>query len=71
MSFRPNLAETYVQRDGHLTLEGLKLLQDMNSRITDLETKLAAIAAVAAPTGGATTDAEARAAINSIITAAG
>lgn len=39
-------------------------------RITALETQMTAIAAVADPTGGATTDAEARTAINAIIAAA-
>jgi len=63
MSFKPNLAEQFVGPDGRLTIEGLKVLQGLFDRLD-------AIAAVSAPTGGATIDAEARAAISSILTAA-
>lgn len=62
-----NLQERYVDQSGRLTLAGLKLFQGL----ARTEAKLAAIAAVAAPVGGATDDAEARTAINAIITAAG
>lgn len=64
MSFRPNLAEQFVTRDGRLTIEGLKVLQGIFD-------KLDAIAAVSDPSGGGTQDAEARAAIAAIIDAAG
>ena len=60
---------TYVQSNGTLTLDGLKLFRAMEARFDALEGKLQAIAEVAAPTGGATTDAEARAAILAIIAA--
>lgn len=43
----------------------------LKARATAAEAKLAAIAAVAAPTGGATTDTQARTAINAIIAGAG
>lgn len=66
---RANLSETYTQ-GGKPTLAFMRLLQEYERRLADLETKLAAIAAVAAPTGGATTDAEARTAINAIISGA-
>lgn len=64
MSFRPNLAEQFVTRDGRLTIEGLKVLQGLFDRLD-------AIAAVSDATGGGTQDAEARAAIAAIIDAAG
>lgn len=84
MSFRPNLAEQYTRPNGQLTIEGMKLLQDLFDRVTVLEAsasvletelnaaeaKLAAIAAVTAPAGGATIDAESRTAINAIIAGA-
>lgn len=63
MSFRPNLQEQFVKADGHLTLEGFKVLQALVDRLD-------AIAATAEPTGGATVDAEARTAINNIISSA-
>ncbi len=66
----PNIQEVYVA-DGRLTLEGYKLLADMNDRLEAAEAKLAAIAALSDPTGGATIDAEARTAINAILDAAG
>ena len=65
-----NLAQQYVGPDGRLTLEGVQLFDSLARRILTLEGKLAAIAEVTGPTGGATTDAEARAAINAIIAAA-
>lgn len=67
---RPHNLTVYVDKAGRLTREGLLLLQDQAARIEALETRLAAIAAVAAPTGGTTTDTEARAAISSIIAGA-
>ena len=84
MSFRPNLAEQYTRPNGQLTIEGMKLLQDLFDRVTVLEAsasvlttdldaaeaKLTAIAGVTAPAGGATIDAESRTAINAIIAGA-
>ena len=70
MSFKPNLSEQYLRGDGRLTVDGQKLLQSMFDRIGVLEGQIAAIAAVTGPTGGATVDAEARTAINSIISGA-
>ena len=63
MSFRPNLTERFVSPDGRLTIEGLRVLQGVFDRLD-------AIAAVNGPTGGATVDAEARAAIDAIIAGA-
>ena len=37
MSFRPNLAEQYTRGNGQLTIEGLKLLQDLFDRVGTLE----------------------------------
>lgn len=37
MSFRPNLAEQYTRGNGQLTIEGLKLLQDLFDRVVTLE----------------------------------
>lgn len=63
MSFKPNLQERYVGPDGRLTIEGMKMLQSITDRLD-------AIAAVTNPTGGATVDAEARTAIDNIISGA-
>lgn len=65
----PNHLAVYVSRDGRLTQDGLMLLQAQGRAIADLQGQLAAIAAVVAPSGGATVDAEARAAIAGIIAA--
>ena len=54
----------YFDREGKPTVEGLKYFKN-------LDAKLAAIAAVTAPSGGGTVDTEARTAISDIITAAG
>jgi hypothetical protein len=64
----PNIQERIInQATGQLTLEGFKMLADMNSRLIDVENKLAAAAAILAPTGGATVDDESRTAIAAII----
>lgn len=62
---------TYTQANGTLTLEGLKLFRALEDRLDALEATLQAIGTIAAPSGGATDDAEARAAIVAIIAAAG
>ena len=60
-----NIHERVIDpQTGKLTLEGYKML-------VSLENRLDAIAAVAAPSGGATVDAEARAAVAAMIAAAG
>lgn len=68
MSINAQIA--YFQRDGRPTLEGLKAFDALFSRVAVAEGKLAAIADLADPTGGATVDAEARAAIAEILDAA-
>jgi len=60
----------YVNDDGSLSLQGLELFREMQRRIEAQDAKLAEIAAVVAPVGGATVDAEARAAIAAIIAGA-
>lgn len=60
----------YLNADGTLNVHGLQLFNDLEARLADAEAKLTAIAAVTAPAGGATVDAEARAAIASIIAGA-
>ena len=60
-----NIHERVIDpQTGKLTLEGYKML-------VSLENRLDAIAAVAAPSGGATVDAEARAAVAAMVAAAG
>ncbi len=60
-----NIHERVIDpQTGKLTLEGYKML-------VALENRLDAIAAVAAPSGGATVDVEARAAVAAMIAAAG
>lgn len=68
----------YFRPDGRPTIEGLryfqaqaKLIEAQAARIEALEGKLAAIAEITPPTGGATVDAAARAGIGEIIDAAG
>ena len=55
-----------VGPDGRPTVEFLRDRERLVRRLADLEARLAALNAVAAPVGGATVDAEARAAINAI-----
>ena len=60
-----NIHERVIDpQTGKLTLEGYKML-------VALENRLDAIAAIAAPSGGSTVDAEARAAVAAMIAAAG
>lgn len=61
----------YTKSDGRLTIDGLRLFRDMERRLRDAESKLEAIAAITAPSGGVTIDAQARTAINDILSAAG
>lgn len=56
--------------NGDATEELVEVLQRIVARIEEQNAILAAISAVTAPSGGATQDAEARAAINAIIAAA-
>ena len=65
-----NLTTRFVQPDGRLTLTAIQQLSELERRLNVQEMKMAAIAAVADPTGGVTEDAEARAAIIAIIAAA-
>ncbi len=67
----PNIQQRYFDEGGRPTIAGMELLEDMVRRLDDAESKIAAIAAVADPSGGTTVDSEARAAIVSIIGAAG
>lgn len=60
----------YIAQDGTLTLQGMQLFGEMVRALDEQSAKLAAIAEVVAPTGGATTDAEARTAIAAIIAGA-
>lgn len=61
----------YVAADGRLTMAGMQLFSAQARQIAALEAKLAALGGVTTPAGGGTQDAEARAAINAIINAAG
>lgn len=58
---------SYFNADGTPNTRGLEYFNGLERRVVDAEAKLAAIAAVAAPTGGSTTDTQARTAINAII----
>ena len=63
----------YVTPQGTLTKAGWDALQGLDGalvRLAAAEAKLAAIGAVAAPAGGATVDAESRAAVAAVIGAA-
>ena len=60
----------YVDASGAFTLDGLRLINSMDTRMLDMERKFTAIAAIVAPVGGATVDAEARAAVAAIIAGA-
>lgn len=67
---RPNLHDRTTNPNGTRTLDDLKIMTALYDKVVELEGKLDAIAAITAPAGGATIDAEARTAINSIISAA-
>jgi hypothetical protein len=57
-----NAGAIYVAANGRLTMEGLLYFQGLERRIAELEARLTGPEV----TGGATVDAEARAAINAI-----
>jgi len=61
---------SYFNPDGTPTDEGLKFFRALDQRLVTVEAQMAAIAAVAGPTGGATVDSEARTAVDAIISAA-
>lgn len=68
---RLNKVTRYFEPDGTPTEDGIRFFYSMERRLSSAEGKLAAIAAVADPSGGATQDAEARTAIIAIIDGAG
>jgi len=65
-----NAAVVMVGANGQPTAALLLLLRDYERRLAASEAQMAAIAAVTAPSGGATVDAEARTAIAAIIAGA-
>lgn len=60
------MGENYVRADGSLTQAGWSAFREMEQRIAGLEAKLAAAAAVANATGGATVDTQVRAEVVAI-----
>lgn len=66
-----NNITSYFNPDGTPTDEGIRFFRALERRVTSSEAKLAAIAAITAPAGGATIDSQARTAINAIIAGAG
>lgn len=68
MIINPNVR--YISPEGTFTLQGMMLFGDVVRALDASNAKLAAIAAVVAPVGGATVDAEARTAIAAIIAGA-
>ncbi|MGB0854385.1 MAG: hypothetical protein ACPGSI_13915 [Pikeienuella sp.] len=65
-----NSLVSYFQKDGRPTIRGLEHFKDIEARLAGAEAKIAAIAAITKPSGGATVDAQARTAIDAIIDAA-
>lgn len=71
MKVKPLLPQQPVTVDGRLpSRDLLEVIQGLTSQVTALQAKLSAIAAVTAPSGGATVDAQSRTAIAAIIAAA-
>lgn len=68
MIINPNVR--YIAQDGTFTLQGMILFGEVLNSLDTANGKLAAIAAVIAPAGGATVDTEARTAIAAIIAGA-
>lgn len=68
---RPNPQIAYATQSGRLTLDGLAYFGALADRLAAAEEKLAAIAALSDPSGGATIDTQARAQIAAILDAAG
>lgn len=68
MNLQPH--QTIISGDGKPSPALIEVMDRLVRRVSALEARLNAIAAVAAPTGGATTDTEARAAIAAILAAA-
>jgi hypothetical protein len=62
--------ETYVTADGRLTARGVILFKQIIAALGATGGRLDAVAAVAAPAGGATVDTQARAAIVAMLAAA-
>lgn len=60
----------YFDTDGRPTIEGLKLFQGIERRLRASDDRLAAIAAVSPPAGGAVVDDEARSAVEAMISGA-
>ena len=60
----------YFNADGTPSLDGIRYFAALEARVVEAEAKLAAIAAVTGPSGGATIDSQARTAINAIIAGA-
>lgn len=60
-----------TQRGERASPDLLEVIDRLHRAVEELQGKLDAIAAVTAPSGGATVDAESRAAISAIIAAAG
>lgn len=71
MKTKPLLRDQPVTRDGKLASDGLlEVVQTLSREVNRLSDKLALIAAITAPTGGATVDSQSRTAIAAIIAAA-
>lgn len=68
---RLNPFTAYIRPNGTPSSELMREAGLLEQRVAALEAKLAAMAAVTAPSGGATQDAEARTAINALRAGAG
>jgi hypothetical protein len=70
MTQQINRLVALTEADGTPTIRGVEYFRNLERRIAAAEAKLAAIAAITAPTGGATIDSQARTAINAILAGA-